>query len=45
MGAVTTVDTTVANTLSVYITCNENNAGTGPVNVEMAETICVDANI
>jgi hypothetical protein len=44
MGAVTTINTTASNTLSVYITCNENNASTGPVNVEMAETICVDAN-
>jgi hypothetical protein len=44
MGAVTTINTTASNTLSVYITCNENNASTGPVNVEMAETLCLDAN-
>ena len=44
MGTVTTVDTTADNTLSVYVTCNENNASTGPVNVEMAETLCLDAN-
>jgi hypothetical protein len=44
MGTVTTVDTTADSTLYVYMTANENNAGTGPVNVEMAETICVDAN-
>lgn len=44
MGAVVTVDTTADNTLYIYVTANESNAGTGPVNVEMAETLCLDAN-
>jgi hypothetical protein len=43
-GASTTVDTTAVNTLTITIQANENNAGTGPVNVEMGETICPDHN-
>jgi hypothetical protein len=43
-GAATTVDTTAINTLTITVQANENNAGTGPVNVEMGETICPDHN-
>jgi hypothetical protein len=44
MGASTTVDTTAVNTLTITIQAGENNAGTGPVNVEMGETLCPDHN-
>ena len=39
-----TIDTTAINTLTITITANENNAGTGPVNVETGTTLCIDAN-